>query len=187
MTGLEHVISECWLAWMRRGRTAHAYKSDAGWNLVLTRRERWSMLAIGICFCLFYSWTFAAGYLSVGGPSWKGILLGWSSIALWIVVVAGTLATWLERVTVSNAGVVRRSLWRSRRITWPTLTRVEAIKLGNGIKLVDNHGVTIPISGSLDGLPVLVDHLDRYAPADKAVEARLGLGLFGTVSGNGQD
>jgi 4-amino-4-deoxy-L-arabinose transferase-like glycosyltransferase len=176
MNGLEHVVNEWWTGWVRRGRTAHALRSEAGWVLRATARERWTALSVFVAFTALFAWAFAAGGAEAAAePAWRRIGETVLALAICLVAALATASSWLERVTVGDAGVARRALRGSARMSWPALSRVDVRSHDEGITLVGRDGVVLQVSSSLDGLPVLLEYLQKYASNDNALVARVGL------------
>jgi Bacterial PH domain len=117
------------------------------------------------------------GHVFDGDPTWKRLPLEVGSLALWGLTIYGAISALVERITVSDLGVSRRSILGVRHISWPSLARIDVARTGESAKLVARDGRVLPISSDMDGLPVVMKYLERYATHEDATRARVAWGL----------
>ena len=161
---LEMAVQRWWSRWVRAGRSQRARPAadGAGFELVYTTRYR---LTVSVFFAVFTA-LYEAGFLLLDifkdEPDWKRWGLTAGSLLLWLLLAAVWIAALLERVTVTDELVTRRS-WRGRQqLQWDLVRSMRIVEDAEALELKgrDDTG-TVRISLFFDGLWALEPYLVR--------------------------
>jgi len=162
--GIDLYILNWWKRWVYKGRKVYAppLQGEPGWGLSFTGRYKVSLAIIFIGFSTLYALAFFFVDPLEKDPAWKrwGILAG--SLVIWLVVSGAFLSALMEKVSVNEVRLARRSLLRGRQeIPWATATTL-SLNLGEDCVLVGSDlGRPISVSLFLDGLDILLPFLER--------------------------
>ena len=174
--GLEMVVQRAWGRWVRAGRLERAKPAvgRAGWELTYTARYKVTVASIFGAFTALYAGGFFLADILRDEPEWKRWALAAGSLLIWLLLAAVCLGSWVERVTVTDEGVERRS-WRGvQSFPWEEVQSFRILHEEEALDLRSPDGRTLRISLFLDGLGSLEPYLVRRFGAS----AR---GVFGPV------
>lgn len=161
--GLDFALERAWGRWVYRGRrpVGRPLSGEPGWVLTFTARYRLSISLIFLMFSSLYTYLFFVDDLFAEDPDWKrwGIKAG--SAVLWALVTAEFVSMLIERVTVTERGITRRSWRGTQSLAWPDIVHIETRALEDVLVLAG--GTTrISVSLYLDGLLSMVPFLERH-------------------------
>lgn len=155
---LDRVVARWWSKWVRRGRTAAAQPlpEEPGWSLRYTLRYRLTITALFLGFSALYGWAFLwARDLLAEEPLWQRIGIVVGSCLIWLLLAGLQVATLIERVSVTEDGVARRSWRGSQRLRWAVIDWFRLEPSDDTLTLGQSEGAQVRISLFLDGLSSL--------------------------------
>ena len=161
--GLDFALEKAWERWVLRGRrpVGRPLSGEPGWVLAYTARYRVSITLIFLLFSSLYSYMFFVNDLFADDPDWKRWGIKTGSVFLWALVTAVFLSMLVERVTVTERGITRRSWRGTQSLDWPAIVQIEA-KPAEGILVLGGATSRISVSLYLDGLLSMMPFLERH-------------------------
>ena len=161
--GLDFALERAWARWVFRGRlpVGRPLAGEPGWVLTYTARYRFTISLVFLLFSSLYTYQFFVHDLFAEDPDWKrwGIKAG--SVILWVLVTAVFVSMLIERVTVTERGITRRSWRGTQSLEWPRIVQVAVNDLEHALVLGDRT-TRISVSLYLDGLLSMMPFLERH-------------------------
>jgi hypothetical protein len=161
MLGAEHFAHYVWDLWVKHGRKGVAKQSGFGWELRMTRRYRFSLIAAlltssyFVWFCLFSN----SFENSIGRN-----VMGATLIIISLMSLFGTFAAFVERVRISILGIERTTLFSKKTIEWTSISGLSLPNAGEKILVLGQNGSRLSISLYMDGLATFLDLSLQYMP-----------------------
>ena len=162
--GIDLYILNWWKRWVYGGRKVYAepLQGEPGWGLYFTARYKVSLAILFAGFSTLYILAFFFADSFEKDPAWKRYLIFAGSIVIWVIVTGAFVSALMEKISLNEVRLARRSLLRGRQeIPWASATTL-SLKPGEDCVLVgSNVGRPISVSLFLDGLGVLHPFLER--------------------------
>jgi hypothetical protein len=160
--GLDFAVERVWARWVFRGRRpmGRPLFSEPGWVLTYTARYSFTISLIFLLFSSLYTYLFFVNDLFADDPDWKrwGIKIG--SVIIWVVVTAAFVSILIERVTVTERGITRRSWRGTQSLEWSRIVQLELRGMEHALVLGDGTA-RISVSLFFDGLLSMMPFLER--------------------------
>jgi hypothetical protein len=173
LPGAEQVGLALWRRWVLSGRRGEAVADPpgSGWTLPFTGRYRITFLLTTGLFAGVLIGAFAAGSFE-GRPAWQPWVLGGVCAGIAALQAYLLLASFLDRVTVTEQGVALRRLFRADlEFPWADVVRISPNDEGDGWIFLRRDGTKGEVSRFLDGLLLLRRMLEARVPAPVWEEA----------------
>ncbi|MEW6758403.1 MAG: hypothetical protein AB1347_09290 [Acidobacteriota bacterium] len=169
LPGAEQAGLRLWRRWVLAGRRdeAEPCPDGPGWTLAYTGRYRLTFLLTTALFAGVLLGAFATGAFEER-PAWEPWVLGGISVAITALQVYLVAASFLDRVTVSERGVVLKRLLRGRmELPWADLDRVFPNGEGDGLVFLRRDGAKGEVSRFLNGLVRLRMLMQAHLPGPR--------------------